>query len=209
MPTDDVTSPADFWEDRYASAEQIWSGKVNDAIVQVVSTLTPGRSLDLGCGEGGDVVWLAQHGWDATGVDISATATRRGAEAARARGIPDDRIHFEAADLETWSPAESYDLVTASFLQSPVDLPRADILGRVAEHVVPGGRLLIVAHAGMPPWSTHAHHHELPTPDEEVTALGLAGWAVEIAEVRSREATGPEGQQAVLDDTVVLLRRND
>ena len=209
MPTDDVTSPADFWEDRYASAEQIWSGKVNDAIVQVVSTLTPGRSLDLGCGDGGDVVWLAQHGLDATVVDISATATRRAAEAARARGLPDDRIHFEAADLETWSPAESYDLVTASFLQSPVDLPRADILGRVVAHVVPGGHLLIVAHAGMPPWSTHAHHQAFPTPDEEVAALGLAGWTVEIAEVRSREATGPDGQHATLDDSVVLLRRND
>ena len=48
---------------------------------------------------------------------------------------------------------------------------------------------------------------ELPTPDEEVAASGLAGWAVEIAEVRSREATGPEGQHTVLDDTVVLLRR--
>jgi len=59
----------------------------------------------------------------------------------------------------------------------------------------------------MPPWSTHAHHHAFPRPHEEVTALGLAGWAVEIAEVRSREATGPEGQQAVLDDTLVLLRR--
>ncbi len=207
MPTDDVTLPADFWEDRYASAAKVWSGKVNHAIVQVVSTLTPGRSLDLGCGEGGDVVWLAQHGWDATGVDISATATGRAAEGARAAGITDDRIHFEAADLETWSPTESYDLVTASFLQSPVELPRADILRRVAEHVVPGGRLLIVAHAGMPPWSMHAHHHELPTPDEEVAAFGLAGWTVEIAEVRSREATGPDGQYATLHDTVVLLRR--
>ena len=207
MPTDDVTLPAEFWEDRYASAAKVWSGKVNHAIVQVVSTLDPGRSLDLGCGEGGDVVWLAQRGWDATGVDISATATRRAAEGASAAGIADDRIHFEAADLGTWTPTEMYDLVTASFLQSPVELPRADILGRVAEHVVPGGRLLIVAHAGMPPWSTHAHHQEFPTPDEEVAALGLAGWTVEIAEVRSHEAAGPDGQHATLDDTVVLLRR--
>jgi cyclopropane fatty-acyl-phospholipid synthase-like methyltransferase len=207
MPTDDVISPADFWEDRYASTDQVWSGRVNHALVQVVSTLTPGRSLDLGCGEGGDVVWLAQHGWNATGVDISVTATSRAAEAAKAAGVPDERIHFHAANLETWSPHEPYDLVTASFLQSPVDLPRADILARVVEHVVPGGHLLIVAHAGMPPWATHAHHHTFPTPDEEVAALGLDGWTTEIAEVRSREATGPEGQRAVLDDIVVLMRR--
>ena len=207
MPTDDVITPVDFWEDRYASADRVWSGKANDALVRVVSDLAPGRSLDLGCGEGGDVVWLAKHGWDATGVDISATATGRGADAAKAAGIPDDRIHFEATDLATWTPSETYDLVTASFLQSPVELPRTDILNRVVDHVAPGGRLLLIAHAGMPPWAAHAHHHDFPTPDEEVAALGLDGWVVEIAEVRSRQATGPDGQQATLDDTVVLLRR--
>ena len=208
MPSDDATAPADFWEDRYSSSQRIWSGNVNLALVQVVSTLAPGRALDLGCGEGGDVVWLAQNGWDATGVDISTTATRRGSDAARAAGIPDDRIHFEAADLSTWTPTDTYDLVAASFLQSPVELPRAEILRRVAERVAPGGRLLMVAHAAMPPWAKNpAHHHTFPTPDEEVAALALDGWSVEIAEVRSREATGPDGQQATLEDTVVLLRR--
>ena len=210
MPTDDVTPPADFWEERYASADRIWSGNVNHTLVQVASGLTPGRAVDLGCGEGGDVVWLAQHGWNATGVDISATATRRGADAAKAAGIPDDRIHFEAADLTRWTPDGTYDLVTASFLQSPVELPRADILLRVVEHVRPGGHLLIVTHAAMPPWAQNPehHHHTFPTPDEEVASLGLVGWTPEIAEVRSREATGPDGQQATLDDSVVLLRRD-
>lgn len=208
MPTDDLPSPAEFWEDRYASADQVWSGNVNLALVQVVSGLAPGRALDLGCGEGGDVVWLAQHGWDARGVDISTTATRRAAAAANAAGVPGDRIHFEAANLATWSPDGLYDLVTASFLQSPVELPRGDILRRVAEHVAPGGHLLVVAHAAMPPWArTPSHHHTFPTPDEEVAELGLMGWTVEIAEVRTREATGPDGEHATLDDTVVLLRR--
>jgi SAM-dependent methyltransferase len=207
MPAHDATVPADFWEERYASADRVWSGNVNHAVVQVATDLAPGRSLDLGCGEGGDVVWFAQHGWDATGVDISATATRRGAEAAKAAGVPDDRIHFEAADLSTWQPHGTYDLVTASFLQSPVQLPRADILRRVADHVVPGGHLLIVAHAAMPPWANNpAHHHTFLTPDDEVAALGL-DWTVVIAEVRRRESTGPDGQQATLEDTVVLLRR--
>lgn len=208
MPTDDDITPADFWEDRYASEERVWSGKVNHALVQVASVLTPGRALDLGCGEGGDVVWLAEHGWDATGVDISTTATRRAADAARAGGVPDDGIHFVAADLSTWSPTGTYDLITASFLQSPVELPRADILRRMVDHVTPGGHLLVVAHAAMPPWAKNpSHHHSFPTPDEEVAALGLDGWTTEIAEVRSREATGPDGQLATLDDTVVLVRR--
>jgi SAM-dependent methyltransferase len=208
MPTDDDITPADFWEDRYASEERVWSGKVNHALVQVASALTPGRALDLGCGEGGDVVWLAEHGWDATGVDISTTATRRASDAAKAGGVPDDRIRFVAADLSTWTPTGTYDLITASFLQSPVELPRAEILRRMVGHVAPGGHLLVVAHAAMPPWAKNPHHHHtFPTAAEEVAALGLDGWTTEIAEVRSREAIGPEGQFATLDDTVVLVRR--
>ncbi len=209
--SDDVISPTDFWEDRYASSERVWSGRVNDALVQVVSGLAPGRALDLGCGEGGDVIWLAQRGWEATGVDISETATRRAAAAARQDGLPEDRVHFVAADLATWVPTDAYDLVTASFLQSPVHLPREEILRRAAAHVTPGGRLLVIAHAKMPPWAdARAHHHDdLPTPAEEVAALRLDTWTVEAAEVRPRQATGPDGSSVVLEDTVVCLRRPD
>ncbi|HET7724779.1 MAG TPA: methyltransferase domain-containing protein [Propionibacteriaceae bacterium] len=209
--SDDVASPSDFWEDRYASSERVWSGRVNDTVVQVVSGLAPGRALDLGCGEGGDVIWLAQHGWEATGVDISETATRRAAAAAREAGIPEERAQFVAADLATWVPTGTYDLVTASFLQSPVHLPREEILRRASQHVGRGGRLLVVAHAAMPPWAdAHAHHHDdLPSPEQEVEAIGLDTWDVEVAEVRSREAIGPDGRQVVLDDSVVCLRRPD
>jgi cyclopropane fatty-acyl-phospholipid synthase-like methyltransferase len=203
-----TAEPSEFWEERYASSGRVWSGKVNHALVQAVSTLAPGRALDLGCGEGGDVLWLAAQGWDATGVDISATATRRGAEAAAEAGLA-DRVHLVAADLSTWTSDQTYDLVTASFLQSPVELPRADILRRAAQWVAPGGHLLVIAHAAMPPWAKAAghHSHDFISPSDEVAALGLEGWTTEIAEVRTREATGPDGQQAMLDDTVVLLRR--
>jgi SAM-dependent methyltransferase len=206
----DVTpgEPAVFWEDRYASADKVWSGKVNHALVQVVSDLSPGRALDLGCGEGGDAIWLAQQGWHATGVDISETAVSRAIAAAGAVGLGEDRIRFVAANLATWTSEHKYELVTASFLQSPVELPRVDILRRIAQQVTLGGRLLVVAHAAMPPWGrSGAHHHEFVSPSDEVASLGLDGWTTEIAEIKSREATGPNGEQATLEDTVVLLRR--
>ncbi len=48
-----------------------------------------------------------------------------------------------------------------------------------------------------------------PTPDEQIAELALApdDWTPVLAEVRRRDAVGPDGEQALLDDTVVLMRR--
>jgi SAM-dependent methyltransferase len=211
-----MDEPADFWEQRYASSDRVWSGRANQALVDVTGTLTPGRALDLGCGEGGDAVWLAQHGWDVTGIDISPSAISRARAAADALGLTagpaPDRIRFVVGDLESVTDAERYDLVYACFLQSPVALSREQILRRAAEQVGPGGRLLIVSHAAPPPWSQHlAHHHPegMPQPADDLAALALSPelWDIELAEVRGRDATGPDGEHAVLDDGVVLVRR--
>lgn len=202
-----VVAPADFWEERYAGTDRVWSGRVNRVLADVAAGLVPGRALDLGCGEGADAIWLAAQGWDSTGVDISPTAIARAVGAAREAGVA-DRARFVVGDLSAL-PGERYDLVTASFLHSPVELPREDILRRGAACVAPGGHLLITSHAAAPPWSRHGHEHRFPTADEEVAQLGLDGpdWEVVVAESRTREAVGPDGRHAHLDDAVVLARR--
>ena len=175
-----TATPAEFWEDRYAGADRVWSGKPECRAGGHASLLRPGSALDLGCGEGADAIWLGEQGWETLGVDISPTAVARGqAEAAR-RGLA--RVRFEAHDLATWNPPIAFDLVTASFLQSPVDLPRAEVLRRAAGWVIPRGHLLIVTHAAMPPWvqaraaagGDHGHaDHEFLTAQQEVDQLGL------------------------------------
>ncbi|MDX2376165.1 NAD(P)/FAD-dependent oxidoreductase [Microbacterium sp. LRZ72] len=207
---------AAFWEERYRSRDAVWSGNPNQAVVAVARSLTPGAALDLGCGEGADVVWLADNGWTATGIDISPAAVERARRAGIDAGIPADRARFVVADLASWQTEERFDLVTASFLQSPVPLPREGILRRAADRVAPGGHLLVVAHAAAPPWAGSAHSHagddhraHFPRPDEELAALALDEdeWDVVTAEVRERRATGPSGESATLEDSILLLRR--
>ena len=54
-------------------------------------------------------------------------------------------------------------------------------------------------------------HAEMPTPAEELATLDLPadGWETVAAEVRERPATGPDGESAVLLDSVVIVRRKD
>ena len=54
---------AEFWDERYAGTGRVWSGRPNQRLVEQVADLTPGKALDVACGEGGDAIWLAEQGW--------------------------------------------------------------------------------------------------------------------------------------------------
>ncbi len=202
---------ASFWNTRYSESDRIWSGKVNAALAEIVGEWSPGRALDLGCGEGGDSIWLAERGWTVTGVDISEVAIARATAAAAERGFG-ERVDLVAADLGEWSPRGEYDLVTACFFQSPLTLSRHDILRRMAAALAVGGRLLLVAHSTVPSWAAHRHEGggpEMLDSAEEAAALALPAdsWDVDLVEERPRQVTGPEGRSESILDAVVLARR--
>jgi len=141
----DMFEPA-AWEERYSGPEQILSGKPNTQLVAEASKLTPGTALDVGCGEGGDVIWLATHDWRVTGADFSAQGLRRAARHAVEVGVA-DRIEWWQVDARTFSAdGRRYDLVTTHFLHPP-DGGMVDVVARLAGAVGPGGHLLVVGHA--------------------------------------------------------------
>ena len=172
--------------------------------------MTPGTALDLGCGEGGDAVWLAGRGWRVTATDLSAVAMARGKEAARSAGLA-DQIDWQAHDLSETFPSGSFDLVSAQFLHSPIEFARERVLVAAAKAVSPGGLLLVVSHAEFPPWAgSHRQHHvHFPSPNETVASLELTPgqWRVDRAEVAERKATGPDGSVAMLTDCIVAVSR--
>jgi SAM-dependent methyltransferase len=197
------------WEEHYGQRERLWSGRVNVQFADVVKDLKPGRALDLGCGEGGDAVWLAERGWDVVAVDISDTALGRAREAAENRGVT-DRIEFVQVDLSEEFPEGTFDLVSSQFLHSTVRLDRTKILANAAAALRSGGLLVIVDHGSAPPWvSKLDHHHEFPSAEEVIADLNLS--ADEFEQVRvgavERQAVGPEGQERPWMDNVMVLRR--
>lgn len=205
-----------FWEQRYGERDRIWSGRVNQVLADVAAGLAAGTALDLGAGEGGDAVWLAGRGWQVTAVDISATALSRGRSAATDVGVA-ERISFQQYDLATEFPPGSFDLVSAQYLHSPVDFPRATVLQRAAGAVAIGGRLLIVDHAEPPPWAREHHNDQdgnhQPPPmaplSETFGSLELMPeqWLVERCETVGREATGPDGITGTVLDNIILACR--
>jgi 2-polyprenyl-3-methyl-5-hydroxy-6-metoxy-1,4-benzoquinol methylase len=65
------------WNARYAQKELIWTAEPNRLFAAEVEGLEPGRALDVACGEGRNAVWLAERGWQVTGVDFLDVARVR------------------------------------------------------------------------------------------------------------------------------------
>ncbi|MBT2532676.1 class I SAM-dependent methyltransferase [Arthrobacter sp. ISL-48] len=213
-------SAASTWDEMYRSRPQIWSGKPNPQLVREAAGLRPGKALDLGCGEGADAIWLAQQGWAVTAVDVSAVALERAAthektaldrESVHAgEGAIPSRIRWEQRDLEEWMPEGAFDLVSSQFLHLPSMAWRGPLLAAAAA-VKPGGTLLIVGHHPdrLPPWGSHTAPERFYTPSQLVQELKLDSpeWVVEVLTTRDRPATGPDGQEAVIADTVLRATR--
>ncbi len=197
----------EFWDEKYSSRDQVWSGKVNKALQHFSSDLTPGTALDLGCGEGGDAVWLAKNSWRVVACDVSEIALERARSAAIENDVS-DKIDFQHHDFAVSFPEGKFDLVSAHFLQSPVELDRKSIFSRASNAVASGGILLVVDHGAAPPWSDHKDHVFL-SPQETFEDLGFneSDWKVLHCETFERDAIGPDGQEGHLIDNVLMLQK--
>lgn len=188
------------WDAMYAEKRTVWSGEPNAQLVAEAASLAPGTALDVGCGEGADAVWLAQHGWAVTAVDVSQIALDRAQAHASAASVD---VSFERVDLVADPPLpSSYDLVSAQFFHLP-DPPRAQAYRGLGAAVRPGGHLLVVGH--YPSEHIGKDHPERLFAIDEIIAL-FDGWRVVTSDVRERKAMH-HGELSDLVDGVVLLER--
>ena len=200
----------EFWDERYAGSTRIWSGRPNQRLVEQAADLAPGTALDVGCGEGADVVWLARQGWQATGVDVSQVAVDRAAQHAEESGVEASTSFARVDVIGGSSLPGAFDLVTASYLHPPVPA-FASTYATVMAAVRPGGRLLVTAHHPADAGTglrNPALAHLLFPPEQLVALLDEAQWDVEVSGTPQRDVTNADGDTVTITDTVVrALRR--
>ncbi|MFE3442430.1 class I SAM-dependent methyltransferase [Nocardia sp. NPDC059180] len=187
-----------FWDEMYGSREQLFSGLPNDVLVAEAGELTPGQALDVGCGEGADARWLAEHGWKVTAVDVSQVALERAA-------ATDPHVAWSHADLTaTPPPPDSFDLVSAHYFPIELEPEHTTIRGLIAA-VAPGGTLLVVGHdpADLP----HDHDNGFDPRDYyqpgQIADLLGQDWTVLVHTARARTRPGPPGTHHTTD---IVLR---
>jgi SAM-dependent methyltransferase len=201
----ELIASQEFWDQRY-SGEPVWSGNVNPVLAEVAGRLQPGTAFDMGCGEGGDALWLAARGWTVTGADVSPVVLARCAAEAERRGLA-DRTRWQHVDALVWEPTEQYDLVSAQFAHLLPE-PRKRLHRRLAQAVRPGGTLLVVGHhvddmvAGHRPFPREM----FPTAEEMAAVLDPAQWEID-ASAPQRQGRVGDGELTTLTDAVLRAVR--
>jgi len=200
------------WDHRY-SGDRMWSGNPNGSLVKEVEAMTPGRALDIGAGEGGDAVWLAERGWKVTASDISSRALDRIAALADERGLAVECTVADAAGPAPFEPG-AFDLVSAQYVPIPRS-PDARGIHNLLDAVAVGGTLVVVSHdpdALRSPRAGHggSGHGAFRDPDAMVLVDHIAevvadspAWTIEVHEKRPR----PEGHGSTHVDDVILRAR--
>jgi SAM-dependent methyltransferase len=180
------------WDQRYADAEQMWSGEPNGALVTEVGDLDPGTALDVGCGEGADAIWLAARGWRVTAIDVSDMALQRAVAAAEHSHADVQWMHAGLLDADL--PSTGFDLVSAQY-PALLHTSEHDAERRLIAAVAPLGHLLVVHHADVDIEQAKAHGFD-PADYVSVSDVALLldeSWQVTVDERRPRLVTSGAG----------------
>ena len=144
IETERETLEVEFWNRYFTNPDnRDFNSEPNQFLVDVTRGRRPGRALDVGVGQGRNALYLAQQGWDVTGMDVAERAMAVARHAAERNGM---RLRTVTAKLETFDYGQSqWDLVLFSWM-GPMPQPLAD---RMQASLKPGGLVVV---EGMQSW---------------------------------------------------------
>ena len=142
-----------FYELGYRHFTMPWEGGPRSELVDLVESgrLRPCRAVDLGCGSGANAVFLAQHGFEVTGLDFAASALEKARRLADQEGVTvrwvrDDLTHLTALEGD-------FDLlVDYGALDDLKDRDRDRYVEQVTPRARPGARFLLWCFEWAPRW---------------------------------------------------------
>ena len=114
------------------------------AVVEGPDRLTPGKALDLGCGTGTNVVYMAKHGWEATGVDFVPRAIGMARRKSESAHVSPRLVVGDVTGLKELGIGNGYGLLLdLGCFHSIPDARRDDYVRGVTGVASPGATMLV------------------------------------------------------------------
>ena len=186
-------TPHPSWNESYASGQLPWdTGQPEPLLIEFVTSggIAPVPALEIGAGTGTNAVWLAEHGFDVLGIDLSPLAVERARAKMKERALS---CRFAALDfLAAPPPGGPFQFVFDRGCFHVFDEPdeRRRFSAHVAAALAPGGLWLSMI------GSTEGPRGDVGPPRRSVCEAVLAIEPVlEIVELRSAEF-GDHGAKA-------------
>lgn len=104
-----IENSKEWWEERYQEKASRYGKEPSTFLANNLKYLRKGKVLDLGMGEGRNSVYLAQKGFEVTGVDFAPTALGRAEKLAADTGV---KVDIQSKDVDMFLlPLMTYDSV--------------------------------------------------------------------------------------------------
>jgi SAM-dependent methyltransferase len=123
------------WNKILTSPKPMFNTAPNAFLVEMTKGVKPGRSLDVGMGQGRNTIFLAQQGWDSVGFDPAERAVAAAQEQAGKLGVK-ITTHVARAEEFDWGTSQ-WDLIVLSYVGG------RDYAERVRRALRPGGMLIL------------------------------------------------------------------
>ena len=141
--TDDVEwflefycEPKDYFPKKYNS------NPVHSEVLEAMESLSPGKALDLGCGQGRNALFLAQHGFEVTAVDQNELALEILQSIVEQEDL---EMTVGLYDINSANLKQSYDLIVSTVVLMFLQADRIpEIIRNMQDQTNPGGYNLIV-----------------------------------------------------------------
>lgn len=132
------------WDEEYNTTDYVYGKTANDFLREhyreIPNANAGGRVLCLAEGEGRNAVFLAQHGYHVTAVDISHVGLEKAAQLANENHVSIETIVADLADFDLGK--QQWDGIVSIFCHLPPTL-RQSLYQRVEKALKPNGVLLL------------------------------------------------------------------
>jgi 2-polyprenyl-3-methyl-5-hydroxy-6-metoxy-1,4-benzoquinol methylase len=127
----------ELWNRVLTSGNPKFNTRPNAFLVEMTKGLKPGRSLDVGMGQGRNTIYLAQQGWESVGFDPADRAVAAAQEQAAKLGVK-IATHIARVEDFDWGDAK-WDLIVLSYVGG------RDCVDKVVQALRPGGMVIVEA----------------------------------------------------------------